>query len=132
MAPVLEQLLGVEHGGQQVAPVRPEPGEHRHLLAADEHVDRVDLDQTDAVEHPAGVTAVDAARRSRLAEALGGERDRACRRRREALHGSGQSDSLIVTELITTSSTGLSPPPVRTFCICSTTSRPFTTLPKSE
>ena len=61
--------------GSEVAPVRPEAGEQRQLLAAHEHVDRVDLDQADPVEHPADVAAVDAARRPRLGEALGGERD---------------------------------------------------------
>ena len=45
---------------------------------------------------------------------------------------SAQSDSVMVTELITTSSFGRSPPPVGTDCIASTTSSPFTTLPKRE
>ena len=44
----------------------------------------------------------------------------------------GQSASVILTELMTTSSTGRSPAPVGTDCMAATTSRPLTTLPNSE
>ena len=59
--PVLEQLAVVEGVGEHRAGVRSETGEQRQLLAAYEHVDGVDLDHADAVEHLAQVTAVDAA-----------------------------------------------------------------------
>ena len=68
--------------GDQAARVRPEPGEQRQLLAAHQHVDRVDLDQPDPVEHPAQVAAVDPPRRAGIGEALRGERDAARRRKR--------------------------------------------------
>ena len=60
--------------GEQRAGVRAEAGEQRQLLAAHEHVDGVDLDHADAVEHPAQVAAVDPAGRAPVGEALGGER----------------------------------------------------------
>ena len=56
--------------GDQAARVRPEPGEQRQLLAAHQHVDRVDLDQPDAVEHAAEVTPVDTSLRPGIGEAL--------------------------------------------------------------
>ncbi len=74
MGPVLEQLSVVDGVGDQRARVRAEPGEQRQFLAANEHVDRVDLDQPDRVEHAAKVAAVTAGR-ARPGEALRGERD---------------------------------------------------------
>ena len=79
MGPVLEQLAGGDGVGDQRAGVRPEAGEQRQLLAAHEHVDGVDLDQADVVEHAAEVPAGDPAGRPRPGEALGGERDAAGR-----------------------------------------------------
>ena len=59
-----------------------EPGEQGQLLAAHEHVDRVDLDQTDPVEHLAEVASIDVGPVGRwTAQALGGERDAASERR---------------------------------------------------
>ena len=52
-----------------------ESGEDRQLLRAHEHVDRVDLDQADAVEHAAQVPAVDAALRPGIGQPLRGEAD---------------------------------------------------------
>ena len=49
--PVLEQFAVCRGVVDQRARVRPQPGEQRELLTAHEHVDRVDLDQTDPVEH---------------------------------------------------------------------------------
>ncbi len=60
---------------EQVARVRPEAGEDRQVVRADQHVDRVDLQQPHPVDHPAQVPCVDPAGRPRLGEALGGERD---------------------------------------------------------
>ena len=60
VGPVLEQLAVVDGVGEHRARVRAEAGEQRQLLAAHEHVHRVDLDHVDAVEHLAQVAAVDA------------------------------------------------------------------------
>ena len=49
--------------------------EQRQFLAAHEHVDRVDLDEADAIEDTAEVTPVDASRGTRVAETLRVERD---------------------------------------------------------
>ena len=75
MHPVLEQLAGTCGVVDQRARVRPEPGEQRQLLAAHQHVDRVDLDQTDAVEHPTQMAPVDASGRAWVGEALSGQGD---------------------------------------------------------
>jgi hypothetical protein len=77
MPPVFEQL-GLAAPGQpveQVARVGPEAGEDRQVVRADQHVDRVDLQQPHPVDHPAQVPGVDPAGRPRLGEALGGECD---------------------------------------------------------
>ncbi len=71
--PVLEQLAVVEGGGEHRPGVRAEASEQRQLLAAHEHVHRVDLDDPDAAEHPAQVAPVDAPRRPALGQALGGD-----------------------------------------------------------
>ena len=47
VGPVLEQLAGGDGVGDQRARVRAEAGEQRQLVAAHEHVDRVDLDEAD-------------------------------------------------------------------------------------
>ena len=116
--------------------MRPEPREQRQLLAAHEHVDRVDLDEAHPVDDPTEMTAVDAARRPRVVETLGGERDATGLRLRDdsgsrhrGRRGRQSSATVMAIELITTSVFGLSPPPVGTLCIVSRTSRPFTIWP---
>ena len=52
-----------------------EPGEHRELLAAGQHVDGVDLYQPHPLQHPASVAAVDGARGTAIGETLGRQRD---------------------------------------------------------
>ena len=61
----LEQIMGSGGVGDQRTRMRSEPGEQRQLLAADEHVDRVDLDEPHPVDDAAEMPAVDAARRPR-------------------------------------------------------------------
>ena len=73
VGPVLEQLTGFERVGQQVARMRPESGEEGQLLTAHEHVDGVDLDDADAIEHLPHVAAVDPSGRARVGEALRGD-----------------------------------------------------------
>ena len=54
--------------------IRPEPAEQRQVVAAGEHVDRVDLQQADLLQHaPQGVAA--GPRRAAVGEALRGQRD---------------------------------------------------------
>ena len=83
--PVLEQLTGRGGIGDERARVRAEPGEQRQLLAAHQHVDRVDLDQADPVEHAAQVPAIDPALRARVGEALRAEGDATRRGERDLL-----------------------------------------------
>ena len=83
--------------GMQGARVRPEPGEQRQLVAAHEHVHRVDLDEADLVEHPSQVSTVDAAGRARLGKALGGEGRAARRIRRQATRLVGGHRAIEVT-----------------------------------
>ena len=73
--PVLEQLAVARRVVDQRARVRTEPREQRQFLAAHEHVDRVDLQQPDPVEHPPQMPPVDATGRARIAEALRRERN---------------------------------------------------------
>ena len=126
--PVLEQLAVRRRVTDQVAWMRPKPREKWQLLAAHEHVDGIDLDQADLSEHLAQVPAIDLASRPRISKSLGGEGDPArlvrgdVRRR----HGRCYSETAMLTELMTTSSTGRSPRDVLTLCIASSTSRPFT------
>ena len=63
MGPVLEDLTVGRGLREQLAEMRSEPGEQRHLLAPDEDVDRVDLDDADLGEHAAEVAAIDASGR---------------------------------------------------------------------
>ncbi len=58
-----------------VARVDAQPGEQRELLAAHQDVDRIDLDETHAIEHPAQVPTVDPTGGPRFGEALGPQRD---------------------------------------------------------
>ncbi len=76
VAPVLEHLAALpQPAGQRLAVVGAEPGEEHQLVAAGDHVHRVDLHGGEAVEHPAEVAAVHPARRTGVGEALGGQRD---------------------------------------------------------
>ena len=68
--PVLEQVTPLGGVVDVGARVRAEAGEQRQLLAAHEHVDRVDLDHADAVEHTAEVATIDATGRARIGETL--------------------------------------------------------------
>ena len=79
----LEQLVRGRGVGDQRSRMRSEPGEQRQLLAAHEHVDRVDLDEPHPVDHPTEMTTVDAALRPRVVEALGRERDTSSLRPRD-------------------------------------------------
>jgi len=73
--PVLEQLSVARRVVDQGPRVGTQPCEEWELLAADEDVDRVDLDQPDPVEHTPEVTAVDSPGRARIGETLGAERE---------------------------------------------------------
>ena len=75
VGPVLEQVAVVDGVGDQRARMRAEPGEQRQLLAAGEHVDRVDLDQADVVEHPPQVLTGHPTGGARAGEPLRGEGD---------------------------------------------------------
>jgi len=76
VAPVLEHLVVVVgEAVEERAVVGPEAREEREVVAPDEHVDGVDLDQTETVEDPAEVPAVDPAARAAFPEALRPERD---------------------------------------------------------
>jgi hypothetical protein len=59
----------------QRARMRAEPGEQRQLLAAHQHVDRVDLDEPHPVDDAAQVTPIDATGRARVGEPLRAERE---------------------------------------------------------
>ena len=74
MAPVLEQppRRVVRGAVERLAVVRAEAREAGQVVRPREHVDRVDLDQADAVEEPPDRAAVVP---PGLGEALGGERD---------------------------------------------------------
>ena len=83
VAPVLEELAGGGGLRQEVAGMGPEAGEEGQLLGPHQHVDGVDLDQPDPVEHAPQVAAIDPALRARVGEALGSERHPACLREGE-------------------------------------------------
>jgi hypothetical protein len=72
VAPVLEQPArrAVRGAVEQLGVVGPEPAEQRQVVRALEHVDGVDLDQPDAVEHPAQRPAVGRAAVAAVGEAL--------------------------------------------------------------
>jgi hypothetical protein len=79
--------------------VWPQPGEQRQLVAAHQHVHRVDLEQADPVEHPTQVAPVDAPGRAWVGEALGGEGDPLRLRVGEGdRHATAPSMTEIVTE----------------------------------
>ncbi len=77
MGPVFKQRLLASPGRlfEERARIGAEPGEERQVVRPDEHVDRVDLEQARALQHLAEVAAVRRSARSRVGEALGGERD---------------------------------------------------------
>ena len=86
VAPVLEQLSpAFGEIRERRTRIRPEPGEQRKLVRADEHVDRVDLQDVDAAERPADVAEIDPPRRRRIGESLRRESDAAGRRVRDAV-----------------------------------------------
>ncbi len=93
--PVLEQLAGGTGVVDQRARVRAEPGEQRQLLAANQHVDRVDLDQSDPVEQASEVAPIDTPGRPPVGEALCSERDpaRLCTRQRDSRSRRGRHRS---------------------------------------
>ena len=75
VAPVLEHLAAApQPPAQGVAVVGPEPGEEHQLVAAGDHVDRVELHRGQPVEHPPEVAASTRPVGPRLGEALGGQR----------------------------------------------------------
>lgn len=76
MRPILDEAtpLGVDQTLELGLVVAAEPGEQRQIVAAFEHVHRIELQQPEPVE--ARIELADAdARWSRAAEALGGEAD---------------------------------------------------------
>ena len=76
VGPRLVELLSLVDGVvQERVRIGPQPREERHVVGAHQDVDRVDLKQADAIEHPAQVADIDAAARPRVNEALGRERD---------------------------------------------------------
>ena len=132
--PVLEQFPIGGRGRDEIAWMGSEPREERQFLAAHQHVDRVDLDETHVVEGAPEVAAIDATGRPGSREALSAE----CETTRlgdvemdgGAAHGRDQSATVMVTDSMTTGVVGLSPGPVGTFCMRSMSSRPFTVCPK--
>ena len=92
--------------------MRPEAGEQRQLLAAHSTSPESDWDHSDPVEHATQVAAVDPPCRPGIGEALGAEREttRPGERELQRCHADGQSATAIVTELMTTSVFGRSPP----------------------
>ena len=72
VAPVLEHLVVVvDQRVEQRRVVRAEPREERQVLGAGQHVDRVELDETEAVDDPPEVSPVDPARRAGSVETVG-------------------------------------------------------------
>ena len=69
-------------GIQQCLVVRAEPGEHRQVVAALEHVHGVDLQQAEAVDQPVQLTGAHD-RRAWATEALRRECDATCEFRRD-------------------------------------------------
>jgi len=63
--PILEQLARGRRLRDQGARMWAQTREQWQFLAAHQHVDRVDLDEADPVEHAPRVAAVDPARRAR-------------------------------------------------------------------
>jgi len=134
--PELEQVAMAGGVVDQRARVRSEASEQWQLLAAHQHVHRVDLDEAHPFESTAEVPTVDPPGGTRVVETLRSEREPSRlrvreipgrRHRRDRTWMCQSSATVISTELITTSVFGLSPPPVGTLCIVSTMSRPFTT-----
>lgn len=121
--PILKQFAGLGGLSDQRPRMRAEARKQREFLAADQHVDRIDLDEANLIEHLAEMTAIDAARGSRIGETLRGERYSTCLSGPER---ATQSATVMVTLLMTTSVSGRSPRAVCTACIASRTSRPFT------
>ena len=84
--PVLEQLAPDRAGGvrgeavERLARVRAQAREVRHVVRAREDVDRVELEDPDALQHPPQMPRVDPATRARVGEALRRKRDPPCRR----------------------------------------------------
>ena len=60
---------------RRVAVIRAEPGEHRHVMRAREHVDRVELEHAEALHQRRDLVDARRPRRPRPAEALRRERD---------------------------------------------------------
>ena len=132
--PELEHVAVAGGVVDQRTRMRAESSEQWQLLAAHQHVHRVDLDETHPFDSTAQVPTVDAPSGTRVVEALRSEREPSRLRvgeipghRRDRTGPYQSSATVISTELITTSVFGLSPPPVGTLCIVSTMSRPFTT-----
>ena len=77
MTPVLEQERLPAPGGllKGLARVGPQPGERRKVVAARQHIDRVDLDHTQAVDQPLQPRRSHRSRRRRTVQALSGNGD---------------------------------------------------------
>ena len=73
--PVLEQLSVCGGIWNQRARMFPEARKQRQLLATNEHVDRVDLDEADSVENATKVLARNFSPRTRSGKTLCCERD---------------------------------------------------------
>ena len=112
--PVLEQLAHRSGIGDERPWMRSEAREQRQFLTAHEHIHRVDLDEPHVVELPPEVAAIDTAGGPRRGKTL----SRQCKPARlgdaERL---GQSATVMVTELMTTSTLGRSLRSVATCCI---------------
>jgi hypothetical protein len=86
VTPILEELTIRRHSRDEISLMGSKASEQRQLLAAHDHVDGVDLHESDASEDPSGMTAIDAAGRSRIGKSLRGQRDPPGSSGREPLH----------------------------------------------
>jgi hypothetical protein len=75
--------------------VRAESRVEREFLAAHEHIDRIDLDQPDVLEHPPKMPPVDPPRRPRDRKSLSPQRKTPSLRSRELKTSYQGSDNLL-------------------------------------
>jgi hypothetical protein len=84
--PVFEEFTSLGGVGDQRAGMWTESGEQWQFLAAHQNVDRIDLDEPDAVKHLAEMSAVDPTGRTSVIESLRAQRDSPRLRKREFGH----------------------------------------------
>ncbi len=89
VAPVLEQLAAAfREIRERGAGVRPEAREQRELVGSDEHVHRVDLEDSHSTQPASDVAEIDAPRGPRISEPLRGKSDPTGRRVGDAVRRS--------------------------------------------